>query len=248
MDYKFEELLKEHKIKSLDDPNLVDVWVTKAKDFLEKVEDMTPEEAVAADDELVADFQRLHPEELIDDPEFVEVKDQVKQNTERMNELEKKQRLDNLREQAKKDIKAVEKVEDLEKMKANYGELPDVLELIDKKIEELKKPPIPILDDKAKADKAKADKAKADKAKADKEKADKAKADKEKADKSKISRDKVITWLRDNHNKSVDYEMLKKMGIKPTGDNMVIDGIKLLRRYYFKVYTIDASGYTEPKK
>jgi hypothetical protein len=231
MEYKYKLLLKEHKL-TLESDVLDPAFVQKAKDFEEalKKKELTEDQINAIDDELVELFSHLEIEE-VDSPELAKEKHKAKV-------LE-----------AKNVIAAAETLDELKKLQKEYEALPELQPFIEKRIEKLEKA-VEEATDKAEKEKFITDSTaeiaaakyetlaglsekfkdhpdlvKLIEARIIKEKP----AAKEMTIREKLQAAKKRRWT---------YDDLIAIGIKPTGDDMKIEGVYLQREYMFKVYFI----------
>jgi hypothetical protein len=233
MEYKYKLLLKEHKL-TLESDVLDPAFVQKAKDFQADLEakKLTEDQINAIDDELVALFGQLEIEE-VDSPELAKEKHKAKV-------LE-----------AKEVIAAAGSMDELKKLQKEYEEFPELQPFIEKRIEKLEKAAQEAVDKTEKIKfmsdataeieaaayealaalsgkyKEHPDLLKLIEARIEKEKP----AAKELTIREKLQAAKKRRWT---------YDDLIAIGIKPTGDDMEVEGVYLQREYMFKVYFIIA--------
>lgn len=241
MIYEFQNKMKGWGIESLDDTNLDEQFVAEAREFLKKVENKElDEEATKTEDaKLVELFEARHDREDVDS-DLIKV--EKEKNAKLLAEKEEI-RKENLIKQAKIEVYKDNNLESLEKLKETYKELPEAIQVIDNKINWVK-------EQQAESQRKKDDKKAVGNA-ATLEDDRKDKVDKlEKARKDKIAVDKttaeaptkkIIEGLKKLANMKgyyANYSDLRAIGIDPTGDDMEIEGFKLIRQYSFKVYKI----------
>jgi hypothetical protein len=230
MEIKYRKLMEEWGVK-LDNPVLDPAFVTKATQFEAdlKAGKLTDDQIKATDDELVAMFNQLEKEEL-DSPELIKEK--------------KKNRI----LEAKDKIAEAGTLDQIAGYEKEYGDvMPELAAFIEKRKEKIGKATEESQQKQFIADAGKtiAEAAYADlPALAEKYKdyselikAINARIEKEKPApqpetlREKIQKSKKRQWT---------YKELEAIGIKPTGDDMELEGISFQRQYLYKVYHIIA--------
>jgi hypothetical protein len=232
MNIKYREKMKEYKVV-IDDPVLDPAFVSKAKAFEEKLKgnQLTDDEIKAADEELLKDFEELHS---LEEDEAEEVK-----------EANHKKDV----AEAKVEITEAGELELLLSLKTKFKDLPEVLPLIDKKVEKL---------EKIKADEE-------DVAKDNEIKFSQG-AQKEISEASFESLQELIGKYKDypilveSINKRIaeektgheektlketllakkewSYANLRALGVEPTGNDMTVAGVRLEKEYLFAIYSV----------
>lgn len=227
MEYKYKVLLKENNL-TLESDVLDPAFVQKAKDFQADLDakKLTEDQINAIDDELVELFNKLEFEE-VDSPEVIKEKRRA------------------AIAEAREEIAAAETEEALLGLQKKHEELPELQPFIEKRIEKVRKAMEAAGKEKFTADaraeieaaayealavllekyKDHPDLVKLIEARIEKEKP----APKEQTLREKIQAAKKRRWT---------YEDLKAIGIKPTGDDMEIEGVYFQRQYLFYVYHI----------
>ena len=229
--YKFEKKMREWDIDSLNDPNLDGQFVSEAKEFLRKVDnkELDDDNIIKEDERLMELFDSLH-EQLLEDSEAVRIE---KIKNKKLKEENEKIRKNNIINKAQISISKINDIADLEKLKEDYKDVPEALAIVEGKIQWLKEEQKKKDETKAKEAEAEA-KAKA-KAKAEAEAERIAKEKEQAPTKKMIDGLKKLSKMKGYY---ANYDDLRAIGIKPTGDDMEIKGFKLIRQFSFKVYKI----------
>lgn len=230
MKLKYKAKLDEFEIKDLNDPNLDPAFVAKAKEFEEKITKGTLSDLEIAeiDDDLCKIFDENHDFEEVDSEEVTSLKKQAtitegKREVENNNDLkvlseitQKYEDYPEVKEYAEKKAAGI-KAELTKKQQAENAHK-DLLESIENATElsQLKAIAEEYADNKQIVDLAT-------------EKAREIKAESEQKQKS----DRAKTLLT---KPEWNYQQLRELGINPTGDDMVVDGVVLERQYMFKAY------------
>jgi hypothetical protein len=227
---KYKQKLAEFDIKSLDDDNLDPAFVAKAKEFETKLEkgSLSDDEIASMDDELSKDFDELHEFEEVESDDVIQLR---RQNT----ILSGKQK-----------IESVSTIDELKAIAKEYEDFPEVVEIATNKAAKIKAE----YDKKTVAQKALEDlkasiqnatsvsdlKVIAEENADNKEIVDLAKAkaaelnQKQEQEKTQTLKQKLLSQ------KHWTYPQLIALGVKPTGNDMVVEGVKLNRVYLFKAY------------
>jgi len=223
---EYQKKLKDvYQINDLSDDALDAAFVAKAKELHQKIENksISEEEIREADQELVELFDELHEIEEVDDPKVTELQTQ------------------NTILKGKEAASAANTIEDLQKIAEEYKQFPEVVEVCNSKIEAIQK--------KSQAENELQQKVSGIKTIEELQEFAKELDDKnpkvveivnarinelkaEKEGKSKSIKEKLLSqpvW---------SYDQLRAIGINPTGDDMVVEGVKLLRKYMFKAYEV----------
>jgi len=231
MAIKYRELMKEYEVTLENKDNVLDkAFVSKAVDFEEKLKnnELTDDEIIAADNELVDLFNTLH--------QFAE---------EESEELKKANHKAIVNE-AKVAIAEAGTIEDLAILREKYNVLPEVHPMIDQKIEKLT----------AKSQKDKDEQTKKI-IEAGKKEITAARYDDLQAmgDKYK-DYPELVAIINKRHNdekpgnddeklrqtllskKEWSYPDLKALGINPTGNDMKVAGVKLEKEFLFAIYSV----------
>ena len=230
MKLKYKEKLAEFDIKSLDDDNLDPAFVAKAKEFEEKLEkgSLSDEEITTMDNELCKDFDELHEFEEVDSPEFIEIRTQK-------TILEGKQK-----------VESAGSVDELKSIADEYKDYEEVVNLAKDKAAKIQAE----YDKKSEAEKAIADlkariagatdvtelKAIAEEHADNKEIVEMAKA--KATELNEAAQQQKVQTLKEKlqSKKTWTFGELTQLGINPTGDDMVVEGVQLERVYLFKAY------------
>jgi hypothetical protein len=233
---KYQELMKSSGI-AIDNPGLDPAFVSKVNTFEQKLKDnqMTDEEITAGDDELVELFSK-HEITEEDAPEVIAERKKAEVS------------------EAKAAIAGSEDIKELGNMRGVYKEHPEVLALIDAKIKK-------ITDATAKKKENEATQKAAD-ARAKiivdgtkeinmakyedlqamgekyKEYPELIKLVNERHEKEKPQKDDEELKKQLLSKSEWSYSALKAIGVKPTGDDMVVAGVKLEREYLLEIYSV----------
>lgn len=223
---------KEYNVTTLDDPNLHEDFVSEAREFLQKVEngELDDDKKKEGDQALVVLFDAKHQPEDSD-----EVKAQKEENR-LLQEKQAQTEKENLIKQAKIDVSETIDLKVLQKLRIDYYDEPEALQVVENKINF-------ITEEKEKSSKQKEKKTKEIGAVSDADKLEQQR--KEKVKKEEEEKEAPAKIIIDGLNKLASmkgyyatYEDLRAIGIKPTGDNMEVHGFKLIRQYYFRIYEI----------
>jgi hypothetical protein len=236
MTLKYVELMKSQGI-FIDNPGLDPAFVSKVNTFEQKLKDgsMTDDEIKAADEELT---QLFSAHEIIeeDSPEVIAERKRT--------EIA----------EAKAAIAESNDVKELSNLKGVYKEYPEVLTLIDAKITKINAAT------KQKQDQEAAQKAEEARAKiieAGTKEINMAKYEDLQAMGEKYKEyPELVKLVNDRHEKEKpqkddedlkkqllsksewSYTALKAIGVKPTGNNMVVAGVKLEKEYLLEIYSV----------
>ena len=231
---KYVVKMSEYQIKDLSDDALDAAFVVKATDLQEKItnKSLSEEEVEAIDDELCELFDECHDFEEVNAPELTDLQTQ------------------NTVFKGKEALQSANSLEDVNEILEKYNAFPEVVELCNKKIEGLNAQQSEVNELETARAKMQADVAKAttldELTEITKEydnkdpwivelvqgRANEIKAsNQEKQEqKSKGLKEKLMSqrvW---------SYEQLKEIGINVTGQDMVVEGVKMKRTYLFKAY------------
>lgn len=243
MNYKYMEVMAEYGATDLDDPDLSADWVNRVKDFLQKEPDMSDDEKKKTDQTLFDDFYKMH--EKIEKPS-VELQE-VRTGMEDILAQAEKDRRTNLVTQGRLDISEADKLEDLEKLRVTYKDLPEIIDLIDKKIDKIRKATSPPPPAKSKEE--------IEKEKADAEAARQKKQQESQTAQARANLYKVIAALKPYDGKDVNYDFLRGLGLNPDGEDMVVGSkdsdigyVRLWRQFQFFAYQVDVKFFNEKKE
>ncbi len=233
MTIKYRELMKEYKVL-IDNPVLAPDFVSKAKDFEEKLaaNQLTDDEIKAADDELCELFKTKH--------------DFVDEDSDEIKAAKRGQVLS----EARADIAEAGTADELKTLQIRFKDLPEVQPLITKKLQKLD-------DDAKKADEKKRAE---DQAKflVDAEKEIKAAKyeDLQALGEKYKDHPELVTLINKRHadekpgkgeaelkekllsKREWTYAELEALGIKPTGNDMKVAGLRLEKEYLFRTYSV----------
>jgi len=209
---KYQKKLDDFEIKSLDDKVLDAAFVVKAKDFEEKIANKS-----LSDDEIDAIDNELCA--LFDEVhDFEEVPSDEVTQLQRQNAIL----------QGKQKVEKEKSIDGIMLLMDEYKDFPEVLEAANEKLTVLQE-----AQTQAEAKKKEVEAKK------------KADEDARKAEEEKIK-------LQENQRMSIKdtllskrvwtYKELKELGIEPTGENMIVHGIALIRRYMFLAYEVDTNA------
>ena len=212
---KYEKLLKEWDL-DLDSDVLDKAFVEKAKKFQKQVanNELKDEEIKAADEELVQMFNELHEFEEESDPELVETKKKV------------------FLLEAKTKIAEAETLDELEEIKKEYKDKFDEIEPVFTARFNKMKNKIAEAINSANADKLPGllEKYKGySELKKLIENRIKEEEQKRKPSSLKETLLKKREWT---------YKELRELGIEPTGNDMIVEGLKLEKEYLFNIYSV----------
>ena len=233
---KFEKKLAEFDIKDLNDDNLDPAFVAKATDLLDKIKKGTlkDEEIAEADNELCNLFDELHDFEEVDDPKMTELQ--------RANAVL----------QGKEAVNAAGSIDELQKVIAEYKDFMEVMDLAHVKIGSIQQK---IDQENAKAETVNKIKLAVDSATSlDQLKEITKDFDDQNPQVVEIVNAKIAELkesakqTEQNKNSEIQNKLLSKdswtygelreLGISPTGENMIVHGIKLDKVHLFKVYAV----------
>ena len=233
---KYQNEMANYQITDLSDESLDPAFVAKAKELQEKItnKSLSDEEVAVIDNELCALFEELHNFEEVPDQELTELQTQ--------NSILKG------KEAASKAVTA----EELQAVATEYAKFPEVIEITDVKITKIAE----AANEASEADKEKVKKqAEVSQAKtlADLEAITK---DYDNTipwivamvqDRAKVIREEMKATEEINSKglkekilaqKVWSYEQLREIGVNVTGEDMIIEGVKLTRIWLFKGYEV----------
>jgi hypothetical protein len=237
---KYQKKLAEFNITDLQNENLDPAFVAKVNDFTKKMQNgsLDDKEIADQDEELCSLFDQLHDFEEIPSEELTEMQ---RANT-------------NLT--GKQSVINVKTINELKAILKQYAEFPEVCELADKKITDIQ-------NQNAKKEAENQERQRVSDLIAKATTIDELKS---------ISKDlpENVTWVvemvnnkanelnarrksqQQNQNNEIQtkllskttwtYDELRAIGIEPTGDDMVVHGIKMAKRYLFKAYEIEGKS------